>query len=485
MFSAAAATMVSGAFATPLVYDYKASATHMYAKLVNVQNKTTAQRVTVYQKYKKTASLKGYLIVDTDGATSPAINLKKGDAAAVRSQAPVYDQGRNRAFLVVQNSSAEANVRRPKILPAVIDAKWFDTKFTHTAAGATTLSAGIAEGTLYVGGQLINAAYTDAAKDNTLATGYTAITPIRKKLDNGVILPGENTAAGYVTPEMYSDYLWTSCYLFGQYNGPQWSGLFQASERAINARQPVFFRLPAAHNFGQSSAVYHDTWMNHAGIGNSELTTPGTDEVCCGLSIAGAGSQIILKSLAGQMKGGIYLCTENGFEQGNGIYRAFLTTYWEDQFLSPNSTANLQFNDGVGFNADVWVDGDVEQNTTDVVFGSWSINRTTALAPVGLTWEEKNNLLQATYNSNRGANTAASCWTRTGAAGTQAAPAVCSRADLDVLNQYIKGAAVRLNSGVTFCTGAEIYDLTVATRFNIPFLTTQFARAYGLAGYGL
>ena len=474
MIAAGAVALASGAFATdPLVYDYTSSMTHMYVKLVTVQQKTAwlynrvaipAGRVQVYQKFKKNASLKGYLIWDSEGATSPTLTANFANA----STAPVYDQGRNRAFLVVMNSSTEANVRAPKILPAVLDAKWFDTRFTHDATGATTFSAGIAEGTLFVGGQFINAAYTQGS-------AYAAVAPLRQKLDNAATL-------GYVTPDMYSDYLWTSCYLFGQYNGPQWSGGYQASETALNGIQPAFFRLPRTHTFAASSAVYHDTWLNGAGIGTSELIAPGTDDICCGLSVLGARGGVILNSLAGQMKGGIYICSDNGYIQANGVYAPFLGVLWEDQFFSPSATAGLQWNDGVGVNHDVWVDGDVEQNTTDVAFGSWSIKRTTALAKVALTSAERNFLLHATYAAGENAP---ACWRVNGAAGTAAAPAICTNASLNDLNETIKGAAVKLLRTVNFCDGTAIYDMTVAGRFNIPFLTPCFARAYGLAGYGL
>ena len=475
MIAAGAVALASGAFATdPLVYDYASSMTHMYVRLVTVQQRVPwlyngvpvpAGRVQVYQKYKKNASLRGYLIWDTEGATSPTVTA----GLANQSTAPVYDQGRNRAFLVVMNSSAEANVRSPKILPAVLEAKWFDTRFTHDATGASTLSAGIAEGTLFVGGQFINAAYTQGS-------AYAAARPLRQKLDPAL------GNLGYVTPDMYSDYLWTSCYLFGQYNGPQWSGGYQASETAINGTQPAFFRLPRTHTFAASSPVYHDTWLNGAGIGTSELVAPGTDDICCGLSVAGARGGIILNSLAGQMKGGIYICSDNGYIQANGVYAPFLGVLWEDQFFSPSVTAPLQWNDTVGVNHDVWVDGDVEQNTTDVAFGSWSIRRTTSLAKVVLTSDERNNLLHATYAA--GAD-APGCWAVNGARGTAAAPAICTNANLNDLNETIKGAAVRLLRTVNFCDGNEIYDMAVNSRFDIPFLTPCFARAYGLAGYGL
>lgn len=524
MITAATVALVAGAFADPLVYDYKASVTHMYVKLVNVRQQVNfnynagatpvrSGTVQVYQKYKKTASLTGYLVCDTDGATSPFLTAAQANA----SSAQVYDHGRNRAFLVVKNTSANAeagvDVIRPKILPAVLDAKWFDTKFTHDANGNARLSAGIAEGTLFVGGQLVNSAYQASTNPrNGLMSAYAAITAARPKLDTAVpFLFGAVPA--YLTPNMYSDYLWTSCYLFGQYNGPQWSGKYRGSETSINLAQPVFFRLPAAHFTAAESSVYHDSWMNHAGIGTSELTSDVTGPICCGLSvgITQAGT-VILNSLSGNMKGGIYICSDNGYIQATGVYEPFLGTYWEDQFLAPamrSLTAlfnqNINGNtDTVGrtvgnawenFTADVWVDGDVEQNTTDVAYGTWSIVRTTAFDRTAtadritdaekLTWQERNRLLHATYAA--GASAAAS-WNENGAAGNQNAPAICSNANLERLNDTIKAAAVRVNAnkaGFIYVDGTEIYNMTVAGRFTLPVITPLFARAYGLAGYGL
>lgn len=526
MLTAAAAAMAAGAFADdPMVYDYQASVTHMYAKLVKVQNKVSKTQVDVYQKFKKTTTLKGYLIQDVWGATSPYL----GDGTF--SNAPVYDQGRNRAFLVVYNSGAEADVRAPKILPAVLEAKWFDQKFTHDDRGVTTLSDGIAEGTLFVGGQLINASY---GASHTNVNAYTGVVPVRPKLDNdenllnyplfgssgtAVTLPVTGPTAGtlprtappYFTPEMYSDYLWTSMYLFGEYNGPQWSGRYQASETEINAVQPQFFRLPiATHNFARESAVYHDTWMNHAGIGTSKIVVGAAGKICCGLSLGQGPSGVILQSLAGGMKGGLYICTDNGYYQAAGIYEPFLGTLWEDQFFAPTvdniagigpvtgiiygnnlyTWPTLGTWDDIGLLHDVWVDGDIEQNTTDVIFGTWSITLISDFSndKVALTWQEKNRLRYADFNFNA-ANDVVASWTFSTATGSSTSPLTTSNEDYEDLMETIKGAAVKLDKNVRFTSGTstagdEIYDVKVRNRFDVPMLTPYFALAYGLANYG-
>ena len=518
MLTAAVAAVAAGAFADdPTVYSYSASVTHMYAKLVKVQNKVTKTQVDVYQKFKKTTTLNGYLIQDVWGATSPYL----GDGAF--SNAPVYDQGRNRAFLVVYNSGAEADVRAPKILPAVLEAKWFDQKFTHDDRGTTTISDGIAEGTLFVGGQLINASYQAS---HTNVNAYAAVVPVRPKLDldadylNYPLFGSSGTAVSfpvtgptpgtaprtvppYFTPEMFSDYLWTSMYLFGEYNGPQWSGRYQASETDINAVQPQFFRLPiATHNFGRESAVYHDTWMNHAGIGTSKIVVGQAGKICCGLSLSQGPTGVILQSLAGGMKGGLYICTDNGYWQATGYYEPFLGTLWEDQFWAPTvenytlrpKTAVYHWNllntyDDLGLLHDVWVDGDIEQNTTDVIFGTWSITLISDFSKdkVALTWQEKNRLRYATYNYGA-ANDVVASWTFS-TPGSSTAPLTTSNDDYEDLMETIKGAAVKLDKNVRFTSGTstagdEIYDVKIRNRFDVPMITPYFALAYGLANYG-
>ena len=222
MFAAVAAAVTTGAFAAPLVYDYKASVKHIYLKEVKLTVKNQDFSGIVYQKYTKSAALKGYLIMDDDGATSATYGglcNNDGNYSA--------DWGRNRGFLVVMNSKAESKVRAPKILPAVLDAKWFDTNFKKAHAA----TSGIAEGTLFVGGD--------------------TVTAVRDKLEipagAHVVNATALTAPAASTPGCvaYADYVWTSVYLFGQFNGPNWfvdpaSGLspFDAFEAAWDANLP-------------------------------------------------------------------------------------------------------------------------------------------------------------------------------------------------------------------------------------------------------
>lgn len=60
MIASLAACAVSGAFAAPLVYDYKASVKHMYEKIQKVGN------FNYYVKYVKSSKLQGYFIQDKD-----------------------------------------------------------------------------------------------------------------------------------------------------------------------------------------------------------------------------------------------------------------------------------------------------------------------------------------------------------------------------------------------------------------------------------
>ena len=157
MIAAAAATIAGGAFAAPLVYEYKAALKNMNLKEVNVT--IDKAKYVVYMKYSTSTSLKGWLIMDQDGVTSPTIMTDRlslepntnADGWAYGSASTGFDYGRNRGFLVVINPKAYKGVRRPKILPAILDAKWIDTAFkkNHTA------TSGLAEGYLYVGGDAV------------------------------------------------------------------------------------------------------------------------------------------------------------------------------------------------------------------------------------------------------------------------------------------------------------------------------------------
>ena len=408
-------------FGAPQVFDYKASVKHMYLKEVKI--KTSGFSGIVYQKYAKSASLKGYLIMDADGVTSPTINPDAPTKA--------FDYGRNRGFLVVQNSKAEAKVRAPKILPAVLDAKWVDTQLKK----AHKASSGVAEGTLFVGGDSVACvrAQLDVI-DNEITVRDSAPTP------PAATTPGMSA---------YADYVWTSVYLFGQFNGPNWFKTgdvspFDTFEAAWDANLPTELQL----NWADKSPVnfFHDTWMNGAGIGKYAVPTSTTGDLCCGLTTTTT-SEIVLDKLTGNLKGGLFLCTENGIDaKYTADYRFFDLVSWEDQFNCTRAP---------GWQNDMWNDGAVEQATTDVIYGSWSIkwNRKFYAAKGGvardLTEVEERTIVPA-------ANTLP-------------------------LWGAIKGAALKLNKSANVYDGTEIYvKRGDSNRFKLPVVTPKFATYYGL-----
>ena len=418
-------------FGAPQVFDYKASVKHMYLKEVKI--KTANFSGIVYQKYAKSASLKGYLIMDADGVTSPTITA----ADPFPSTAPAFDYGRNRGFLVVQNSKAEAKVRAPKILPAVLDAKWIDTQFKK----AHKASSGMAEGTLFVGGD--------------------SVACVRTQLDviGGVITDRGTAPAAPAanTPGMsaYADYVWTSIYLFGQFNGPNWfkTGAvspFDVFEAAWDANLPTGLQINWANKLPVN--YYHDTWMNGAGIGKYAVPTETTGDLCCGLTETTT-SEIVLDTLTGNLKGGLFLCTENGIDAKNTAYSWFDGEAWEDQFNCARLDVAATFAPDAWQN-DMWNDGAVEQETTDVIYGSWSIK-----------WNRK------FYNAKGGV-----ARDLTDDEVRLIVPAVNTLP----LWGAIKGAALKLNKSANLYDGTEIYVKSASNRFALPMVTPQFATYYGL-----
>ena len=457
MITAAAVAMTAGAFAAPLVYDYKASAKHMYAKEVNVR--FAGNTFKVYQKYVKSASLKGYLIVDADGATSQTIIADKivndpafntgawlnGTPATTAS-----DFGRNRAFLVVQNSKAERDVRFPKLIPAVLDAKWLDTKFRVDNAGNRVPSqTGLAEGYLYAGGDFGVA--TRPQLDNL----YAAIT------ERAALLP---------QARMIGDYAWQSIFLFGHYNMPListaaanfWDTIQGAIDTGANGAN-----LPLTNAYAAGNPFFHDTWMNGAGFGKY-LVNDGSFEGCCGFSVQDVAT--ILQSLSGNLKGGLFLCTENGDVVSNGQYFKFPLDLdvWEDQFFC------ARIDDGTGTycgadhdQTDLWQDGELELNTTDCISGSWSIKLRTRSIAATVTAADLNNLGLAL----------AAGW-------TEDAPGL-----LDLVSA-IKGAALNLNNRTTFSNNRNIYTYTRSQlsqaangQLAVPLMTPAFAAYYGFLNF--
>jgi hypothetical protein len=430
MFAAATVAVAGGAFANPLVYDYKAS-----VKQINLKEKKVKYNgieYNAYIKYQSTASLKGYLIQDADGATSPSIQALVGSGNSVPATRP-SDWGYNTAFLVVQNSKADKKVRFPKIIPSLLDAKWIDA--------AIEGKTGIAEGYLYSGGDIVAGGQREALDlyKDVLTVRSTTAQPQK----------------GFI-----GDYAWTSVYLFGKYNGPMFfTGLWDNAEGAIDAVEPI----PQGFTAG-TSYFYHDTWMNGAGIGK---WSADKENVCCG----GGGALgpmytkkigvRVLDSLAGNLKGGIFLCTENGTEL-DGAYVLIGNYVWEDQFLVrrwDKTGANPGTWVGAGDfdQTDLWHDGELELNTRDVVSGTWSIKRTSKLVAVSVTNAELDDLTAAGHSED--------------AKG------------LKKLLDTIKGAAVKLNSDVKFVSGDEIWNEVTPYHDQVTFLTPAFCAYYGLLNF--
>ena len=419
-------------FGAPEVFDYKASVKHMYLKEIKI--KTSDFSGPVYQKYAKSASLKGYLIMDRDGVTSQTIS---------DSTAGAFDYGRNRGFLVVQNSKAEAKVRAPKILPAVLDAKWIDTQFkkSHKA------TSGLAEGTLFVGGDSVACVRTqlDVINDVITDRGTAPVPP-------AVTTPGMSA---------YADYVWTSVYLFGEFNGPNWfkapNSPFKNFEEAWDANLPTDLQRNLSTAWPQIN-YFHDTWMNGAGIG--KFSQPTSGDLCCGLQTS---TQYVLASLSGSLKGGLFLCTENGIAAEDRSYMWFDKNHsqnghcpgWEDQFNCMRLVPGITFGDI--WQNDMWNDGAVEQETTDVLFGSWSIKRSNKFFPSNTNKDGFERYLTEVETAM-----------------------IVPAAGTDSLWAAIKGAALKLKNSAKVYNNKEIYATPSSSRFDLPMVTPQFATYYGL-----
>ena len=374
MFAAFAAAVTGGAFAQPLVYNYKASVKHMFLeqKSIKAYDKNSYE---VYLKVQKQASLKGWLVMDQDGVTSQAVSGGKCDSTGTYA----FDYGRARGFLVVINTSAAKNFRTPKIIPAVLDAKWMDTKYTAADMPAT----GLAEGYLFLGGDsvqcvrpFIDLPYGKTQNKDEVSRAALPAAP-------GAAVPGMSALA---------DYLWTSVYLFGQFNGPNWfdrqyaqvtvlAGPFDNFEGLWDANLPTGVQI----GFAYFHPYYHDTWMNGSGFGKYIIPSKTVGKLCCGLKKTTT-SRLVLESLSGSVKGGLFICTENLIDAEDQEYAFFDHDMhrWEDQFNAGRITdSTIMYVDftsagSLGYPTDrwqndMWNDGAVEQETTDVITGTWQI----------------------------------------------------------------------------------------------------------------
>ena len=461
MFAAATVAVAGGAFSAPLVYDYKASVKHLNLKEVNVKFNNSSVRT--YQKVVKSATLRGYLIVDADGATSSSAAGIQANVAgtplwasgAVINPAQSLDHGRNRAFLVVQNNGVETTYRRPKVLPAIIEGKWIDTKFKFNGL-ARKASNDIAEAYLWVGGE--------------------SVAPVRPKLDwldGNTVDPVSRTPGvdpsvvpALATPGMVmvADYAWTSVYLFGKYNSPNWYfGYNTVAETAVDAGQPALFSIQTVTGnaaWFNNHPFFHDTWLNGAGFGKYVVL----DEPCCGITDRPS----VIDTLSGNLEGGLYLCTENGTDVNSAGY-AFVGNgldSWEEQFFTSRQWIATDY---VGdlFQLDLWQDGNAELNTTDIIFGTWSIKRNASFFETRAVPMSNAEIALLT-------------------AGTGAIPAALfteNALGLADLTATIKGAILQLRPGTTIIRNRENWRMTKSNRTDVDPLTPNFALFYGLADW--
>lgn len=470
MFAAATVAVAGGAFADPLVYDYKASVKHMYAKEIKVSNPAIlgGGKIEVYQKYQKSASLKGYLIVDTDGATSPTIcfdqitnnpEFNTMGYGSARPATSASDFGRNRAFLVVQNNSAEKVVRFPKLLPAVIDAKWIDTKFKVTNLGRRVpATSGIAEGYLYVGGDF--GAATRPQLDLLIDPANPQSTYPADRVVDALGGPNPNLLP---QARMIGDYRWQSLWLFGKYNMPLVATA--ALTNWQNVQAAIEANLPLPNGYVAGRPFFHDAWLNGAGFGKY---VGGSKKLCCGNRDLNAP---VLQTLSGNLKGGLFLCTENGDVIDGGQYFKFAAgnpaDFWEDQFFCVRSQTGLATYELLGDieQHDLWQDGELELNTSDVISGSWSIKLVNTNPTATVSYQDMQNLNNGVAFAN---------------------PLSEDAPNLLTLLETIKGAAQKLNSQVIFSNGKEITNMNTTQLGNLvqpPMITPAFANYYGFQNF--
>lgn len=338
-----------------VVYDYKATVKHTYLKEatvtvpnVTVSGASSTTKVKVYLKKAKSSSLKGYLIQDVDTQTMKA----KGDV-----------QPKNRCYLVVLNRSAEKDYRYVRILPGIIDASWYSSK---ALTGYNRKTSVAAQGYLYLGGDM-----TGTLAGATF-TGETAGSLVANYAPRAFI---SSLQSGYALAQGIDDYFFTSCYLFGKYNQPDWS-----------------FDTDGANSV-QYRWFFADAWLNGAGLGKASYSSEG----CCGLTTDG----YVLDSLTGNLKAGLYLC---GLSGATAPEHKYLYVFGEQIWAENWKKAPLK--DGLATppiphtnKADTWADGELDLGTTDVGYGTWSIKRNAKFAGVAIKDTE---LPAGTWNDTDG-----------------------------------------------------------------------------------
>lgn len=330
MLATAAVALAGGAFADPLVYDYKASVKHMYEKEARNGN------VTIYVKYVKSAKLQGYFVQDFD-ATTLLANTELAGAAV----------SQKKGFLVLINKSAERAFRVPKIMPAQLDVKTCITSVN--GAGATIRTRSVAEAYFYAGPF---AAFPDA--NNAWNAAYDD--GLDYMVNNGAV----NGAAGV---RAYGT-VGSTLYLFGQHN---------TYNRFSNAGA-----LPVGSIF-----AFGDAWMNGAGFGKGSASMT----LCCGWGAFDGG----FGTISGNLKGGLFLCSISGYPANTAA--GYFALGLEDVFKSDVGAGNLAKivqGDQAAVTEDpadevTWADGDLALSTTDAVSGTWTLKPSARLTPVAIT----------------------------------------------------------------------------------------------------
>jgi hypothetical protein len=338
MIASLAACAVSGAFAAPLVYDYKASVKHMYEKVQKVKAGE------FYVKYVKSSKLQGYFVQDFDGASLLANNEATGNNYI----------SQKRGFLVLINKSAEKDYRAPKIMPAQLDVKKVVTKVKSDGAPASSIAE-----TYFYAGSFVN--FIDAnngwdgdydeSKDYLFSNGVTGVP--------GAGIRTYGTAGSTI-------------YLFGQHN---------TFNQFTNLNAP-----PATDTLVYA---FGDAWLNGAGFGT--IGTPKTT-LCCGWTTSVKGGNI--KSVSGNLKGGLFLCSTGGEWADSD---AWFALGLEDIYKNDVGNAAGKVKQGYS-NANpedpqdqvAWSDGDIALSTTDVVSGSWTLKpASNKFKAVALTADER------------------------------------------------------------------------------------------------
>lgn len=353
LIASLAAAAAGSAFATPLVYDYKASVKHFYEK--EARSNGTA----IYVKYVKSAKLQGFFIQDVDGTTT----LANSDLSTGNVGTGTGAQSEKRGFLVLMNKSAEKSFRHPKIMPAQLDVKTATTSVT--GSGSTIKTKVVAEAYFYAGPfascpdwAIVWDATYDTATDYLFYYNSTA-----------AAVPA-NATRSYGTAG-------STLYLFGQHNTYNRFIGFDSTAPDNDHLFPSAVQTTGIYAFG-------DAWMNGAGFGKGS----GTTTLCCGWGAVDGG----FGTLSGNLKGGLFLCSISGRPANTGL--GFFTLGLEDVFADDVALAIGRVAQGEDYTiADegdqyLWADGDIAMATTDAVSGTWTLKPRSSFNPATLTANE-------------------------------------------------------------------------------------------------